>query len=47
MLLTSQADYVPCKKCQETYTEGLCLPLVLKVPRAGARGLVKEKEEAT
>lgn len=43
MLSTTQADYVLCKKCQETWTEGLCLPLVPKVPGAGARGPVEEE----
>lgn len=46
MLLTPQADYDRCKKHQESWTEGLCLPLVPKGPGAGARGPVKE-EEAT
>jgi len=47
MLLTPEADYVLCKKHQETYTEGLWLPLVPKVPGAGERGPVKEEEKAT
>lgn len=47
MLLTPQTDYVLCKKCQETWTEVWCILLVPKVPGAGARGPVKEEEEAT
>lgn len=46
MLLTPQADYVLCKKCQKSWTE-LCLHLALKVSRAGARGKGTDKEEAT